>query len=1127
LPDANGCASVQITPVGNNASETARDLVLGLLPGFFTMDGDALGGVSLPEDVMEYRDGVLIREERVGVGLVKYVNPADQSLLDQGLVLGGSGAVIVPGFLPVATERLREAIRQGQLPEGSDRVTFRLRGRPGFVASLAAGLPQFDLGPGVQIESLERVGDEVVGTASTDPVVFDQDSNLYQQRFISATLGNGAPLNLSVRFVGYRVEPQSVDHNLPLNAAYSFSQRLPFAGAPEGWFTHDRGAVPLRIAPATFGVAMRMVDLELRPSLHACWDVNRNGLADPEEDLDGDGLHTEVDIGEGAVPYLGAWPDQPLIGFTREANPITGELEVRTFRRSVGNGAGFYVYGNVRDRLWLDRRQGVFRSHLAPDGLPDFVSTAPNAESLVVGMEGGNLADYFTFTAYNVIASVEEDLPEVTVGFDDIRENVVSAYSAYGTFDPSLSVQGAALAPRSRMPVAVHVDHEARPDEFHEEVDDALMGFVPGVFRAGVLDQYFQRGVTGGGFGNVSQPYGLGRDGRVHAYRRLGPGGGPTQQGRLGFGMELDGVLYDAISFNSVKRPAWAMLPGFSDAYLAYLAAQLVLTNRLDEPPNSEVLRLLPVARRVLGAATNLTAQGLVAGVGGTSGGWLDRTRHTPGRFQVDARTPGADLPGLHAGYLIEGRPEHLVDPRTGVVEDDIRDVILKRNPQTRAMIEEERLLGLRQPRRVHGFAANEDFKEPIRTGLRVTSRYAIGSDPPGVTPSDPELWKIRAWIGLRMLPEDGIPGSHLSVTTQSDGHEKQLTVVVDTLVDVTVDVLASAILGVMTEGAYLGCGGVNLTDTALNAVINLSLGLMDREVRTPLTFINKTINTGWAYSDLNLGPLTLPIPGVRFPGLRKLEWNAPEIKFPPLEQRRTLPDYKVYKVPSYAMVPFCSILTQPVSALKTTLKGTYSAELFGGLGSAEAFGMKALSLCIPKEAQITNGLYSATFVASREMTIQPKEPDFRLLEDLPFERVFGTYPFADEMSDEDFLAILLEKVRFAATPGTREEAAALLNQLEGGSLMRRPRTPLYEPYKLRAGTLPEINALIGPGQILADKPFGDFVLTPGRTVIPVASTGVAIAGRSNENGGARATVTSPGHEMVLLNAVIRRPSRP
>jgi hypothetical protein len=1132
-PDANGIATAQFTPEGNDLADTGRDLVVALLPALFTLREDQYSTtLALPEQVKLTRNGMVVRDDKIPLGLVSYSNPADQGLLDQAIVFGGSGAVLVPRYLPVATERVRQAIAEGVLPADSDLVTFRMRGRAGFVASLQAGLPALDFQGRADLVSAERNGDEAVFRIRTRLPVFATNENLYGQVTLPVTLGNQARVRVLAEFVGYRVRTNTVDYNLPLNAAYSF-RSFTFSGS-QFWDRHEDGVLPLSIATPSFRVPYRNLDVELRPSLHACWDRNRNGIADPEEDLDGDGLFTVADA-TNAVPYRGAFPDQPLVGFSRKANPVTGELDVRDFRRTLSGGfPEFYVYGNTSDKRWLDRRRMVLSEEEMPDGIPDFASPAPNAESILLRTDGGNLADYFTFTAYNVVAEVMQNLPETELDFAAVGGEIERAYDAYGTFDSAQTLQNAALAPRTRNPVSVYVDHEARPSDFHAEEPNVLIGFVPFTFYAGVLDQFYQRGLRGGGFGNVTQPYRLGQDGRVHGLDSRARAGGPTQQERRYFGLDLDGVLYDAISLNlAVERPTWAWNPAVQAQYVVYLAGLNALTNRLDEDPNSPVLRNIPVVRQVLGARTNLTAQGLVRGIGGSSGGYADLTRHTPGSFLVESKTPGAELPGLHAGYLIDGRPEQVVDPRTGMVEDDIRDVILKRNPATGALVQEERPLGLKQPRPVHGFAFNEDYKAPIRTGLKVTSKYAVRTDPQGFVPSFPEAFKFRAWVALRELPQHPADESLLTVTTQSDGHEQVLKLAVDTLVDVAADLTAGAAMAVMTEGAYISCGGVNLQDTALNAVINFSIGLMDtdtipggRSFKTPLSFLNKTFNTGLAFSDLK--PLIdIPIPGVKIPGLSKLEFNAPPEKQYTLKQRVMTPNYRLYNVPGHHIVPFCALLTEPVSSLKSAIKDTYSAELFNGLGSATAFGMKALSICIPREAQVgSNGLYSATFIVSRELEIQPKEPDFKELGGLPFEHVFGSYPFADEMSDEEFFRILRDKAENAGTPQTRAEAAAILDQLMGGSVLRLPRTSLYQPYKLRAMSLPGIAAAVAPGQqINTTHPFGDFVLTPGRTIIPVASVGVAMASRSNENAGGRATVTSPGYEMVLLGGVIRRAS--
>jgi hypothetical protein len=554
-------------------------------------------------------------------------------------------------------------------------------------------------------------------------------------------------------------------------------------------------------------------------------------------------------------------------------------------------------------------------------------------------------------------------------------------------------------------------------------------------------------------------------------------------------------------------------------------------------------------------ASTNLTPAGLVRGIGGSSGGYVDLNYQFPGSMMVESKTPGADLPGLHAGYPIDGRPEQLRDPTSGAVEDDLRDVLLKRDAANDSLIEEDvySSLGIKQPRRVLIFGQKEDHKAPIRTGAKALINYAITTDPAGVTPADVDLWKFRSLIALREVPSSS-DDTLLSASTQSNGNEPLLKLAYDTAVDVVVGLAADAMLAVMTEGAYLECGGADVLKTAKNALINFSIEALKqdlivphgKDIGNPIAFANKVLNNGFSFKDLydfgtghpssGITNAMVPIPGITFPGLRKLDFSKPGFnfedfakKFGDLDGRvRRMGTFqnKLYQVPSAAVVPFCAILNEPVKKLKDTLKSKVTAELLNGLGSADAMGTKIVSICIPKEAQVTNGLYSLTYMLSASVDVQPKEPGATNLSDLPFERVFGSYPFADEVSDEEFYRTLASKARLAGTPETRADAAAIIDELQTNCVLRVPRTTYYHPYKLRAARLPSFAAIFGPGESVADgETIGDFVLRPGRTAIPLASAAVAVASRSNENAGARAKVSGPGYEVVLLHAVIRKPA--
>lgn len=99
--------------------------------------------------------------------------------------------------------------------------------------------------------------------------------------------------------------------------------------------------------------------------------------------------------------------------------------------------------------------------------------------------------------------------------------------------------------------------------------------------------------------------------------------------------------------------------------------------------------------------------------------------------------------------YMIE-TPADLTDPRTGQTEDDIREVLLQRQPEAgkrlarTGLVIEKNVFGIPQQRFVMGYARDEDQKEPIATGLTTTRRFAITTDPP-------ELRGFKAKAALHM----------------------------------------------------------------------------------------------------------------------------------------------------------------------------------------------------------------------------------------------------------------------------------------------------------------------------------------------------------------------------------------
>jgi hypothetical protein len=658
--------------------------------------------------------------------------------------------------------------------------------------------------------------------------------------------------------------------------------------------------------------------------------------------------------------------------------------------------------------------------------------------------------------------------------------------------------------------MSVYVDHEADSGYFRDE-KDYLQGFVPWQFYGGILDQYYQRTTRGGGHGYYTTTREIGRDGRVRPYDR------PADRlatgfNRAFFGIDLDGVFYDPNWINFPRPRDWDPNP------LKILAAGKVI----DALPNSEeLLEDVIVADLVTGGTNSLTTNNLVPRFGGSSGGYVGLDRWNVGSAKVEAKTPGADLPGLHTGYLLMNRPEDLIDPRNNLVEDDFRDVVIKRtNGVGSAIQQEDVFLGAREQRFVHGFAQNDDKTQPIQTAAQMNYSFLITTDPAGVTPSDTNLWKLHSAIIVREKPVTNDFSTDLIVTTQSDGNEKTEKLLADTAVDIVAEVTIGAIFGVMTKSAGVTCEsevGEKLMHLGLDLAIN---GISDSEYfentfdpgslkdsREALTFTRKALHAGF----------DVPISGVTVPGYGKV--------FDLKRNFLSSPKLKIGSVPGEVLAKPCEIFATPVRSLAAKIKSRYSAETFGGLGSAEAIGAKILSIAVPRSIWATNdAIYSVNFNMMRRIDIQPVEPSAIALDDLPWQGLFASYPYADEVSDEDFLRVLNQNKN---DPVRGEAAITILRAIGRKSVIRHPIFTTYSHYKIRAWNLPSLSAMISPGQQFGSLTFGDFAMVPGQTEIPVSSANVAVARRSNENSGARARIVSPGYEMILLGGVIMDPGPP
>ena len=432
------------------------------------------------------RDNSILSAQRVvapGIGRARFQNERDESFIRQGVRIPGAGLILQPNRIPIASQRVRDAVSAGVLPAGADRAKIVVQGTQGFVESLQAGSPTFELGTGVALANMEiDLNREALilelETLLPSPIRSrDFSRGDFQPRDIKITFADGVVWVGHLSFYATELRPQYAgEPDLPMNA--QLGENAP--PATTGFIVLNFG-IP---APSR---------LELTPSLPPCWDSNGNGVGDPAEDLNGDSRFDEEDC-SGATNFRSAPVVQPMIGFERIRDPQGGAPRVQSFVQTVPAFIGsIHVYGNPIDerRLLPD---GSLSDRGQPDGLPDFVSARVGAEQLTAGWQG-NIADIVTFTAYNVTANVVADLEERGFDFSEVGELPINeVYDRYSTFRPGSGLSlDSILDARTPPTASVWVDHEAFGGDLDSN-NDVLFGEVPNQdYFAGVLDQLYQQ----------------------------------------------------------------------------------------------------------------------------------------------------------------------------------------------------------------------------------------------------------------------------------------------------------------------------------------------------------------------------------------------------------------------------------------------------------------------------------------------------------------------------------------------------------------------------------------------------------------------------------------------------------
>ncbi len=1030
--DGSGLVSFSITFTADEGLR--KDIVVQLMPQLYPLE-DGFAGVPLETQVIT--DGMITSWDKKAYGVADFGDDSNNSYLTQCFLIRGRGLGVVPRQLPIPTQRLKDAVASGRV-SGSADATFYVTGNSeDWTTSLASGLASSDLGPGMSLVSNRVEGDKLFATASVSAVA------AAGERDVTFNFNNGRMWQGGLELVGLNLTFPSdhADKNLPLNARHHNA--------------HPIGSQVFMVEPLN---VVQRVDLELIPSI----------------------LPGEV--------FRDAVAENPLVGFTRDEGPLPGQVLIKDITTSLfqKHNSFFLLFGDTTDLRTLDPGGTYLSEKGQPDFLPDFVSRMEDSETLLAKL-GDNLADCVFFTAYNLTARVENDLPSRDLAFNPAKakQDISETYDMYSLPPDNVTVQSVADLQANRR-VSVYVDHEANPSD-HDLENNRLYTGVPRAYFGGLLDQFYLWGTrTISGF-EVRM---LAQDGRVLPFdgdrgeRPFSVTGGVK---RNGFGLELDAVLYDPSVFTA------------------------------DEAPNSPPLLDVDVVKGGIEKRTpKLSSQHLLPQQGGSSGGYYDRNQETPGSHFIVAKTPGQEFPGLHTGYLIQDTPEDQVSVRFDTVADDISDVELLRESSPGVSPEGGPIgdtigtfYGLQQ-RRVMTYGTNKDKKAPIRTAFQSTFEYLIDTDPAGV---DVNEVKAALWVREKPLePKDTI---NLLVETQSDGSEGQTKVFIDAGIDLTIRLTMTATLSALTAGAGGALCAADFLGSVAAVGVNVSIGLTQAELMDPdeklpgyLRYSNSVLSDGLEVTSPFLNT------GIQ-PTLRNLiNTNLPS------EELKKLPLHKQWKWAKPSEIGICNLLGAPFFRLKDLLVGSFSAEDLGGFGSAEAFGSKSLTVTIPFSARRETGTFCLQASVSRRNSIHFSEERTAELSNYPDFDVDASL-----VSDVELVGRVLDALD---DPARADEAQDLLLRMKVNGLWRRTSIAdnVYSDYRMRFASLPMLETVVVPrGDLGNGLSFGEFVLTPGVTRIPVATASSVSVSRSNANAQARAAIRVKGYEMILVSATIPSPS--
>ncbi|MDX9752693.1 MAG: hypothetical protein RBU29_01950, partial [bacterium] len=1065
-PDSGGKIQFSILPTERAQNNLGRDLIVLLSPLRFATHYDETRFITgLPVERRQYIDGDGGVTEAAPIGITSFLEEKFKTYNRQTLFVSGRGLASTPRQIPLVSPRVQQAVAEGKIPEASRYASMILHGNARFGQAIPTGITALQFQDELGKRNLQIQHSQARGTNQL-AVTFNPITLSPGNQYLTAVMGDQSEWEVVMEFFRCRIaDPQMVNHsdkNLPLNGRHHNA--------------HEVGSQQFDVVNESYPVVLHQLQLELIPSIQA-----------------GDS-------------FRGAIAPSPLVGFDMERDEKTGLRKVFGLKQNFfqRNFSAFMVFGNNGDRLSLNPEGTNLIADSGPDGLPDFVSAAPNAEKLLVSLDG-NLADYYEFTAYNLIASVTQDFKDPELGFDQLKDSSSQAYSKYGNPSPKKTV-GQVDRELAQQGISVYVDREAP----NPPGGPTFFKGVPSSFFGGILDQYYlSRTIYRTNFRPTTAP--IGKDGRVRAFDgERSQGLNVTQRDRRGFGIELDALLFEPM-----------------------------LDGAFDLDPNSPELVSLPIVHKANPQSRVLTAKGLLPQEGGTSGGYFDLDRQYPGSHQVVAKTPGLAFPGLHAGYLIQDTSAILTDPYLGTeeapsIENDIEEVLILRDGEAAdvagSKIHEEqaffKLFGqLNQMRRVHAFGTARDKKQPITTSLLSNFKYQITTDPPGLEESIPAI----ASLWLKEIPRAADEQINLLATTQSYGNEFLQKAAVDFVIDMSVNIASQITLAALTGGVgNLECGGLDVADALSTATLNFALATSESELFENQVDADTAGVFRLANSVLRDGQSFIPY----VDSVQATVSDFTGDLYPELKDLKDIPGHLREVAGSWAKAPgkvgkvgICSVINAPFEMLKSSLKASFSVEGLGGLGAAEAIGERYLCVSIPQSAwrEGPGALYSAQYSLRRVVDIIPDEPYLKYVEEEDYPAEYKTDAAVED--DLDWIARILADLD---NPAKKDAAQNLLRDINRTAVSRASAQydHLYREHKIRYGRLPSFEVIMTPKGELDEtgKRVGDFMLQTDETAINVATASMVMASRTNENAGARAILTSNGYDLRLLNITIPDP---